>query len=88
MPSLSTTAPYPDGNFWMRAIPATGCAPFANATDPKVGIVTYAGFPSSKNPMSRQSNFSLACSDEINSSLVPIVPWSVGPPTNNERSAL
>jgi hypothetical protein len=87
-PQGGTSNPVPsDGNFWIRTFQATGCSvpgdPIVNYE--RAGILRYN--PSSQStPTSRVwTGIQLACSDEPYQSLVPIVPWQVGPPANGRE---
>lgn len=71
--------------FWIRTIPAAGCSGFINGGTPdeRQGIIWYGG--SNLIPTTQRNNYSgysLACRDEPYDKLVPIVPWTVGNPSN------
>jgi hypothetical protein len=75
-----------DGNFWIRTWKAD-CFRFKNKDAPlgyeKAGILRY-NTSSIKRPSSQPwTNVSLTCSDEPYQSLVPIIPWTVGEPSND-----
>ena len=75
-------------NFWIRTIPATNCANFALGDEPdeRQGIIRYKDY-STVVPTSRRhselNGTALNCRDELYETLVPVVPWTIGPPANN-----
>src|SRR5262249_7747493 len=71
-PSPST----PDGNYWIRTVPAVGCTSFKQNYTTTTGIVRYDPL-SESDPTSKQNQFDIKCSDETYSSLKPVVPWTV-----------
>ena len=87
-PQGGSSNPVPsDGNFWIRTYEASGCDipgdPIVNYE--RAGILRYN--PSSRaTPTSNPwTGIQLLCSDEPYQSLVPIVPWQVGPPANGRE---
>ena len=71
-----------DGNYWIHIYEADCVHDFTRG-DPgydKVGILSYSG--SRTYPNTTAWNVSTECSDEDFNNLVPILPWSVGPPKN------
>ena len=73
----------PSGNYWIRTWRAD-CFLFPGGSPgyEKSGILTYTGSPALPTT-SNWSDIALACSDETYSSLVPVVPWTVGEPAND-----
>ena len=77
----------PNGNFWIRTYQAIGCDipgdPIVGRE--RAGILRYN--PSSQATPTSQpwSGIQLACSDEPYQSLVPVVPWQVGPAANGRE---
>lgn len=68
----------PDGNYWIRTVPADGCKGFevGNEPDERQGILRYNA--SSKGvPTSFRDNYSLACRDENYTRLEPVYQWNV-----------
>jgi hypothetical protein len=71
----------PDGNYWIRTVPAKGCEVFPveqkytvkNAT---TGIIRYDP-ESQADPDTQPHEFAIECSDETYSSLQPILNWTV-----------
>ena len=87
-PQGGTSNPVPsDGNFWIRTYQAACGIPEGDpvVNYERAGILRYN--PSSQaTPTSRPwSGIQLACSDEPYQSLVPVVPWQVGPPKNGRE---
>jgi hypothetical protein len=79
------TPPPADGNFWIRTWQAN-CFRFdqsqASPGYEQTGILRYGG--SQALPTTSQwEGISFGCSDETYTSLVPILPWTVGPPVNS-----
>ncbi|KAG8525758.1 uncharacterized protein KY384_000518 [Bacidia gigantensis] len=75
--------PIGDDNFWIRAKQA-GCTDFnQNQQDggDRVGILRYT--KSTTEPTSTAWNVTLNCTDEVYTNLVPVVPWTIGPPAND-----
>jgi len=70
----------PDGNYWIRTVPAIGCEVFrqrysiANAT---TGIIRYDPQSQANNATTRPHDFAINCSDETYTSLQPILNWTV-----------
>lgn len=69
-------ADQPVGDYWMRSDNQDACAVITNAKNIK-GIVHYTGGPGS-TPTSVGLNYTSECVDEPLSSLVPVVPYTVG----------
>jgi hypothetical protein len=67
-----------DGNYWIRAIPATGCKAFENGNEPdeRQGILRYNA-SSTDVPVSWRPEFSKTCQDEPYQNLVPVLKWNV-----------
>ena len=83
---VNLTERNPTGDYWIRSIPADGCARFENSSvDSRVGIVRYNA-KSKARPTSSVAKFPTACSDEPYDLLQPILPWTVGPPANNSKT--
>ena len=75
----------PDQNeFWIRTIPADGCANFelGGTPDERQGILYYQANDTAFPTTARSADFSLQCRDEDITQLKPIVPWTVPRPTN------
>lgn len=68
-------------NYWIRTTPANGCTPsgFKNI-NPRTGIVVYKDKPA--EPVDYPLNFDLTCRDEPYEKLVPVLNWTIGPPSN------
>ncbi|KAF2233277.1 multicopper oxidase [Viridothelium virens] len=66
----------PVGDYWMRSDNQDACAVITNAKNIK-GIVHYAG-SSGSTPTSVGFNYTSECVDEPSSSLIPVVPYTVG----------
>ncbi|KKY23553.1 putative multicopper oxidase [Phaeomoniella chlamydospora] len=82
---LNDKRPASEQNYWIRTIPATGCFNFGNqVVDNRTGILFYADSNHKTLPTTTQAAFSINCADEPYDKLVPIVPWKVGPPSNQE----
>ncbi|KAK4675425.1 hypothetical protein QC764_504140 [Podospora pseudoanserina] len=77
------------GNYWLRAQPADGCNAFkkgvfnstagANTTyplDTRVGIISYPSLRSLALPASLSTTTDFSCLD-AQSSMVPVVPWTI-----------
>ncbi|KAL8709877.1 MAG: hypothetical protein Q9220_005493 [cf. Caloplaca sp. 1 TL-2023] len=79
----------PDGTpnhseaFWMRTIPAPGCANFqpAGVPDERQGIVYYKK-GSTAYPFTQNGTYDVNCRDEPYVKLRPIIPWQVPAPAN------
>lgn len=82
---INDTRPAKDQNFWIRTFVARRCGRFTTPQDEKVGILRYSP-KSTALPTTTNQSFPLKCSDEPYESLVPVVPWKVGPPSNNEAA--
>ena len=69
------------GQYWIRTIPATGCAKFelGGIPDERQGIIYY-GNDTGKFPTTARKDISLACRDEPWDKLRPILPWTVEKP--------
>jgi len=65
-----------NGNYWIRTVPAVGCANFKENYTDKTGIVRYTD-TSTLDPTSQQNKFDTKCSDETYGSLHPVLPWKV-----------
>jgi hypothetical protein len=82
---IVTAQPQSNGSFWIRTWKAN-CFNFSQSqASPgyeKTGILRYNNFQALPNPTA-WSNVSLKCSDETYSSLVPVLPWTVGTPIND-----
>lgn len=77
-----------DGNFWIRTFEAKGCG--IQGSDPilnyeRAGILRYNPSSQSTPTSLPWRGIQLACSDEPYQSLVPMVPWQVGPPKNGRE---
>ena len=66
----------PDGNYWIRTVPANDCSHFRPTPDNRTGIVRYDPM-STTDPSTDPWVFAVECSDETYSSLVPVVPWNI-----------
>jgi hypothetical protein len=76
----------PFGNYWMRAVPASGCSANLNPNGIRA-IVRYAGANSTSDPTSAAFNISsMECKDETG--LIPVVPKNVGSLTTQEEVSL
>lgn len=82
-----------DKAFWIRTVPADGCFNFgtdehghlkipANNT----GILFYDDADQTTLPVTSPTYGSTECADEPYENLVPIVPWTVGHPSNERKS--
>jgi FtsP/CotA-like multicopper oxidase with cupredoxin domain len=78
-----------DGNYWIRFIPANGCDGLKNKVTTTLGIFRYEedGHSNKTEPTTSQGDYSLKCHDEPYDSLVPILPWKVGPPINTAQNS-
>ncbi|MCJ1267361.1 hypothetical protein MMC22_007246 [Lobaria immixta] len=74
--------------FWIRTIPATGCSgfPLGGAPDERQGIIFYGKDKKLLPTTQRNPGLNLNCSDEPYEKLVPIIPWTVGKPSNAHDS--
>jgi hypothetical protein len=79
---IDDTRPVGDQRYWIRTIVADDCGRFSNTLDEKTGILYYEGTDNSKLPDTHQGDFSTLCADEPYESLVPVVPWTIGKPSN------
>ncbi|EME88044.1 uncharacterized protein MYCFIDRAFT_28515 [Pseudocercospora fijiensis CIRAD86] len=89
---LIMTADQIPGNYWMRADNQDSCAKITHSTNIK-GIVSYFGAAANgplATPTSTGYTYTNECIDEPLASLVPIVPLTVGPKTQeiNETVAI
>lgn len=77
----------PPDNFWIRTIPANGCNTFATDRFPAntTGILRYDA-NNQATPTTVNGSYSLACSDEPYDKLKPILPWTIGKPSNERMS--
>lgn len=68
----------PDGNYWIRTVPANGCAAFDRNHNPdnRTGIVRYDPL-STADPSTDPWSFAIECSDETYTSLVPVLEWNI-----------
>ena len=73
--------------YWIRTVVADGCSGFARSSTPdsRTGIWHYEGADKSSLPNTSQGTFAVACSDEPYEKLVPVVPWTVGRPSNEQE---
>ena len=76
--------PIEDQNYWIRAVVASGCGSI-DQNNETVGVIRYDS-KSTKTPTTTRYQFNTSCSDEPYQSLVPVVPWNVGKPSNNSKS--
>ncbi|KAI9758556.1 MAG: hypothetical protein M4579_003048 [Chaenotheca gracillima] len=83
-----TSRPLPD-EYWIRTVPADNCNSFpANAQpDERVGILRY-NEKSSALPNTTRGKFPTACSDEPYDKLIPVLPWSIGKPSNEQEKSI
>lgn len=83
----NATHPSEDGNYWIRTWKAN-CFNFdqskASPGYETTGILRYNSSSQALPTTSAWENVSLACSDETYTSLVPILPWTVGPAANDK----
>ena len=78
-----------DQNYWIRTIPAQGCNGFDSKKPPpdnRTGILYYDGCDNTELPSTTQGDFSILCSDEEYKRLIPVLPWTVGGPSNDRSS--
>ena len=75
--------PIEDQNYWIRAVVASGCGSI-DQNNETVGVIRY-DHKSTRTPTTTRYQFNTSCSDEPYASLVPIVPWNVGSPSNNSK---
>ncbi|CAG8960632.1 hypothetical protein HYFRA_00013510 [Hymenoscyphus fraxineus] len=75
-------------NFWIRTVVPPGCSGFPQGSPPeeKNGILNYEG-SDIKLPETAKGNFDETCSDEPYDKLIPIVPWQIGDPVNEQQSS-
>ncbi|KAJ9131774.1 Laccase 2 [Pleurostoma richardsiae] len=68
----------PEGNYWIRTVPADGCKGFeiGNEPDERQGILRYNA-TSTGVPTTFRENYSLACRDENYTRLEPVHLWNV-----------
>jgi hypothetical protein len=66
----------PDGNYWIRTVPATDCSSFSSTPDNRTGIVRYDPL-STADPSTDPWVFAIECSDETYTSLIPVFPWDI-----------
>jgi hypothetical protein len=68
-------------NFWIRAIPANGCAGFetGNQPDERQGILRYNESNHDVPTTFRRDTISLDCRDENYKNLKPVLNWTVTP---------
>ncbi|TAQ91365.1 hypothetical protein B7494_g287 [Chlorociboria aeruginascens] len=75
-----------DQNYWIRTVPATGCSSFETPQDNRTGILRYAN-AQKVDPTTTISGFNPVCADEPYESLIPVIPWKVGDPVNQEQQS-
>lgn len=73
--------------FWIRIYPANGCSGFNPAfgqPDERQGIIYYGNNPQPlpTTLVNNYTGYNLACRDEPYEKLVPVVPWTIGKPSN------
>lgn len=86
----------PDGKdstanaFWIRTSPAIGCSGFNpdfGAPEERQGIIYYGNNPQPL-PTTQRNNYThynLSCRDEPYEKLEPIIPWTIGKPSNASK---
>ena len=74
-------------NYWIRTIPAEGCNTFPSNNMPAntTGILRY-NHRNHARPTTVNGSYSLKCSDEASDKLKPILPWTIGKPSNERTS--
>ncbi|KAJ3524320.1 hypothetical protein NM208_g12103 [Fusarium decemcellulare] len=77
----------PNGNYWIRTIPARGCKGFetGNEPDERQGILRYND-TSIGVPTTFRGAFPLACRDEDYAKLEPVYEWNVEPVSLNSTA--
>lgn len=71
--------------YWMRTTVAARCSGFGATPDDRTGIVYYEGSDRNLKPDTTRGNFLTVCADEPYDKLIPIVPWTVGKPANEQE---
>lgn len=74
-------------SYWIRTIPANGCNTFPKDRMPAntTGILRYNA-KDHATPTTVNGSYSLKCADEPYDKLKPILPWTVGKPSNERMT--
>jgi hypothetical protein len=73
----------------MRMTPADGCSGFPNNFVPetRIGVLRYDKNDHS-DPTTSVQKYGLNCRDEKYENLVPVIPWTIGKPSNERMNLL
>ena len=73
--------PVENKNYWIRAVPASGCFPSTAYANETVGVIRYDR-GNTKTPTTSRYQFDTICRDEPYDKLTPVVWKEVGKPSN------
>ena len=86
---VEATHPLPVDNYWIRMRIAEGCSGFGKSYIPeeRMGIVRYNDTDKG-TPTTDAHTYGKTCADEPYEDLKPILPWKIGPPSNERKESI
>ena len=86
---VEATHPLPVDNYWIRMSIADGCNGFnkSRPLEEKMGILRYNA-TDNNDPDTKANTFGTTCADEPYDKLKPMLPWKIGPPSNERKQSV
>ena len=88
---IEATKPLSDSNYWIRIGIAKGCVgirpDLVQTHEERMGVLSYDVEYTNEPTTTREPGETL-CRDEPYESLVPMVPWKIGRPSNERKCLL
>ena len=86
---VEATHPLPVDNYWIRMSIADGCSGFnrSRTLEEKMGILRYND-TDTEPPATDAHKYGKNCADEPYEKLKPMLPWKIGPPSNERKESL